>query len=382
MGNGEALMMQPMKVLQFICPTGLYGAEMWILALAQHLDPHSVQCRLAVTREPSGQNLELVSRFKTLGLETHQIPMCSRFDLSVVPKLTRLVKRHRIHILHTHGYKSDILGLVVAKMAGIRTIATPHGFENARDPKLQAYISLGCRALKHFDRVAPLSKELRDDMFRLGIGTEKVRLIRNGVDLAEVETERRSSKEPLFPLGEQKIVYVGQMAQRKNVGDLLKAFDLLYREHKSCRLVLIGEGPLRASLESQASAMECAPGVTFLGYRRDRLQLLKEMDVFTMSSSLEGIPRCMMEAMAMEIPVAAYNIPGVDQLVFHEKTGLLAEFGQVGALKNCWERLLCDKNLAVDLARNAREHIHTHFSASRMADEYTRLYDELIHLKK
>jgi glycosyltransferase involved in cell wall biosynthesis len=102
------------------------------------------------------------------------------------------------------------------------------------------------------------------------------------------------------------------------------------------------------------------------------------MDLFAMSSSLEGIPRCMMEAMAMGIPVAAYNIPGVDRLVEHGKTGLLASFGDTTELKQCWERLLFDEPFRESITHGAREHIHASFSAQRMAREYTSLYREMV----
>lgn len=87
---------------------------------------------------------------------------------------------------------------------------------------------------------------------------------------------------------------------------------MLYKEHKDVRLIIIGDGSKRIELENYAKSLDLSSKIEFLGYRDDRLRLLKEIDLFCMTSSLEGIPRCMMEAMAMEIPVAAYNIPGVD----------------------------------------------------------------------
>jgi glycosyltransferase involved in cell wall biosynthesis len=84
-----------------------------------------------------------------------------------------------------------------------------------------------------------------------------------------------------------------------------------------------------------------------------------------------------MEAMALEVPVAAYRIPGVDKLILHDKTGLMADFGQVEDLKNCWERLLFNETLAREMARNGKEHILKNFSAQRMANEYKELYQEI-----
>jgi len=371
--------MKPINVLQFICPSGFYGAEMWILALAKHLDPQRFRCQLAVTRESNGQNLELYNRFISLGLNAHQIPMKGRFDPRVIRKLCQLIKQKQIEIIHTHGYKSDILGIIAARLTGIKAIGTPHGFENAPNRKLQLFIKLGCRALKHFDRVTPLSEELKSDMQRIGISANCLRLIMNGVDLEEVEGERNNQSSPIYSNnGEKKIGYLGQIAYRKNVGDLVNAFERLYKGHKNIRLILIGDGPQRKELEERSKNLSSAAKIEFVGFRNDRLRYLKEMDLFSMTSSLEGIPRCMMEAMAMGVPVAAYNIPGVDRLIIQERTGLMAPFGQVEALKECWERLLFDKEFSARIAENGRNHILEKFSAKRMAEEYMKLYEELV----
>ena len=84
-------MTRPIKVLQFICPTGFYGAERWVLALAKHLDPQKVDCELAVTMEPGQKKLELVSEYNKLGLASHIVPMQNKFDLSAVSKLAALI---------------------------------------------------------------------------------------------------------------------------------------------------------------------------------------------------------------------------------------------------------------------------------------------------
>jgi glycosyltransferase involved in cell wall biosynthesis len=372
--------MKKINVLQFICPAGFYGAEMWVLALAKSIDPQRINCHLAITLESEKQNIELYKRFQSLGLESHQIKIRGRFDPLAIPKLSRLIKQKKIDIIHTHGYKSDILGLIAARIVGIKSVATPHGFENAPDLKLQAFIRLGCLALKHFDCVAPLSEELRSDMKNIKVRTEKIHLIMNGVDLEEIESERnRLSSSPLYPeRNEKRIGYLGQIAYRKNVDDLLKTFDLLYQDHKNIRLILIGDGAKRSELEEKAKSMPSSSQIEFLGYRDDRLRFLKEMDLFSMTSSLEGIPRCMMEAMAMEVPVASYNIPGVDKLIIHKKTGLLAEFGHVEDLKKCWEQLLFDGKFSAQMARNGRKHVIENFSAKRMAEEYTKLYQDMV----
>ena len=80
----------------------------------------------------------------------------------------------------------------------------------------------------------------------------------------------------------------------------------------------------------------------------------------------------------MGIPVAAYNIAGIDQLIEHNKTGLLADLGDKETLAQYWESLLFDQALADELTDNAREYVNQHYSAHRMANEYAELFDRIV----
>jgi len=182
--------MRKTNVLQFICPVGFYGAERWVLALANNLDGKKVRCDLAVTKESPIQNLEIVRHFPSGEGKAFEIPLKSRFDLSAVSKLCRLICDRDIDIIHTHGYKSDILGLLAAKKTGIKAISTPHGFGEAKNFKLKVYIRLGCFSLKFFDKVIPVSRQLLDETASFGVDPSKLVYVQNGVDLKEVDEIR------------------------------------------------------------------------------------------------------------------------------------------------------------------------------------------------
>jgi glycosyltransferase involved in cell wall biosynthesis len=364
------------NVLQFICSTGFYGAERWILALAKHLNKDNVRCDLAVTLEDNSQDLELVKQYKKTCGETFEIPMTSRFDLKAINKLVQLIKERNIDIIHTHGYKSDILGVIAAKKAGIQVIVTPHGFENADDFKLRTFIWLGCKSMKFADKVVPLSRQLCEDSRRHGVKEQNLVYIQNGVDLSEVEEQRLLPYSP--PENEKRIGFVGQMISRKNIFDILDIFNTLCDKHNNLKLILLGDGDQRKELEAYANELPHKNKIDFLGFRDDRLELLQSFDLFVMTSSLEGIPRCLMEATAMGIPVAAYNIAGIDQLVTHDQSGLLAKLGDKETLTQYWEKLLFDEEYATKLTNNARDYVNQHYSAQRMANEYTELFQSMV----
>jgi glycosyltransferase involved in cell wall biosynthesis len=377
--------MSNLNILQFITPAGFYGAERWVLALANNLERQSMNCDLVVTRESDTQDLTVAEVYPTDIGQVHYLDMAGRFDLRAVKKLCEIIRDRNIHVIHTHGYKSDILGLMAAKRTGIVCVSTPHGFSGKVGFKLATFIRIGTFMLRYFDAVVPLSEELMSDMKRLGVPEYKTHFIRNGVDLKEID--QALSELEAGPSGKDQsatttIGFIGQMIPRKGLSDLLDAFDRLYQKHPDYRLQLLGDGSQRKKLEETAAVLKSASAIEFLGFRSDRLALLSQFDLFVMTSSLEGIPRCMMEAMAVGIPVVAFDIPGVDQLIEHEITGLLAPLGDTENLARCCERVLEEPALGESLVQAARKRIDEQYSAARMAREYETLFNQLAGMDK
>ena len=372
-------MNRPLNVLQFTCPNGFYGAERWIIALAKNLDPDSINCSLVITREPGSGNEEVARHFRNLGKTVHEIPMVGRFDVRVIPQLCRLIKKENIDIIHTHGYKSDILGLIAARLSGIKAVSTPHGFVNVENWKLRLYYSLGNRFFKWFDIVAPLSQQLCKDVEELGVKPSKIQYIQNGVDVDEIEESKGEQRSDIQkPSGVKRIGFIGQITKRKNVGEILKIYEKICLRHDNLELIFLGDGELLEEYRKTAETMANSNTIQFLGFQTDRLSWLGTFDLFVMTSSLEGIPRCMMEAMTMGVPVAAYKIPGIDQLIQHNKTGLLAEYGNSKVLEEYWEKLLFNEDFSSQITASARRFILENFSAHRMAQEYTKLFFDMV----
>lgn len=367
---------QKIKVLHFICSTGFYGAEKWILALVNNQDNDQVHSELVVTKEAENQDLELTRAYGAMGYAVHEIPMSFKFDVRAVNELADLLRKRQIDIIHTHGYKSDILGVLAARKAGVKSIATPHGFEKLDDWKLNLFIGLGCRSFRYFDYVAPLSRELCDDVRSYNVEEGKIVYIRNGVDLKNINfrlPSKNTTRKERPTIG-----FIGQMISRKNVTDILDVFDSIAASHSTVRLVLLGDGDARHGYEEYAARCEHADRIEFLGFVNQPLDYLNTFDLFVMTSTLEGIPRCLMESMAAGVPVAAYDIPGVDQLIESGCNGLLAPLGDKVKLKECWSQLLWDDALADQMAAAAAKVVNDKFSASRMADEYLELYRRVL----
>lgn len=365
------------RVLQLGSPTGLYGAERWILALIKHLSPEAVESIVGVIKDDPTLEAPLCREARKLGFRTHVIEAHGKVNFSAIRRLREFIRNNDIHILHTHGYKTDLAGLLAIRGMSCKIVSTPHGWSEQADFKLQCYELLDRLGLLLMDAVVPLSKKLFIELKCIPGFDGTLKFIQNGVDLSEIDFHTHIPKELLewkqqgaFILG-----YVGQLIPRKGLNTLIRAVSKL--QSLDCRLAIIGDGESKPRLQRLVQDLRCNDRIVFFGFREDRLSFLRGFDAFVLPSHLEGIPRCLMEAMAAGVPVISSNIPGSRDLVTHGHTGLLFPVDDHEALMDAITSLATTQVLSQDLTKHAHELIASQFSATRMAMDYQKLFFRL-----
>lgn len=366
-------MKQKIKIVHLIASGGLYGAEKWIVALMRAMDSAAFDSVLVNLSDEPEKSSRVVEFARGKGLEALDFYTGGTFNPSSIYRLSRWLKSENVDVVHGHGYKSDLIGLVAARMAGTKMISTPHGWSKEADRKLQFYESLDRFLFRFMDHVCPLSEDLLDSVCSC-TRPEKRKLILNGVDIAEVNSTQGSKESQV---GYPRIGYVGQLIERKDLPTLLAAVHQVCLT-KAVKLVVVGDGPDRSKLISLAKSLGCGDSVDFLGYRTDALAITKSCDIFVLPSLLEGIPRCIMEAMAASVPVIVSDIPGCRDLVEHEKTGLLFQPANSTDLADKIEYILDHPDRAAEMAAAGREKINAEYSNMRMAREYAEVYYQLV----
>jgi glycosyltransferase involved in cell wall biosynthesis len=367
-------MTTPIRVLHLGSPNGLYGAERWILALVRHLDLSRVESHVGVIRDEPEYDPPLLHLAAADGLKTVAIDAPGRFNWAAVTALRQYIRANSIQVLHTHFYKTDIIGLLAGQGTSCKLLTTPHGWSTHAGLALRLYEALDRKIFRFFDAVAPLSPALATEL--APYAGSKLHYIQNGVDIDEIDDTTSIAPEVAAwkQRNEYVIGYVGQLITRKGIDTLIKAFAQMTMTNS--RLVLIGEGPQRGEMEILARTLGVTSRVEFLGYRTDRISLLRGFDVFALPSLLEGIPRCLMEAMAAGVPIVATDIPGCRELIEPDLSGILVPPGNDTELASAMKRL-SDPALRAMYASAARARVMEHFSAAAMARAYTRLYTDL-----
>ena len=311
------------KVLQLGSSIDLYGAERWILALIRSIESSEIESLVGSIGDGTVEETALCLEAKKLGFSTHTFNSKSSFDFGVVSSLRNFILKNNISILHTHGYKTDLIGLLATTGLECKLISTPHGWTSNPDIKLRIYEIIDRLIFPFFDVVVPLSDGLFRSLQYIPGLKKKLQLIQNGVDTEEIEAEKNISPklsawkaEGAFVVG-----YIGRLTPGKGLDVLFDAVANYAEPH--WRAAIVGEGEQEAELKSLVERLNLRSAVSFFGFRSDRLSFLKGFDVFVLPSRSEGIPRCLMEAMVAGVPIVASDIPGCRYLVKDGKTGLL-----------------------------------------------------------
>jgi glycosyltransferase involved in cell wall biosynthesis len=229
------------------------------------------------------------------------------------------------------------------------------------------------------DAVVPLSPELYAGLEKKFFVKKKLTFIQNGVDIAEIQACKNVypqliqwKKQGFFIFG-----YIGQLIHRKGLDVLFNALSKLDK-NLSWKLALVGDGPLRPFLEALAKELEIFENIMFFGFQDHRLEFLNGFDVFVLPSRLEGIPRCLMEALAAEKSVICSDIPGSAELIKDEKTGYIFKSEDADHLLQKIVAVTTHYPEAKKMASTGKKLVCNKYWAGRMALAYERLYTKVL----
>lgn len=348
-----------LKIGHFICGGKLYGAERWMLAFMNHLKNVD-----SVFIYPTLSDPVMVNEVQKLGIKICRVnEKRKKAFLDFIKKIFNIIKKEEIDILHTHGYKADILGFFAARMAGIKIMSTPHGFSHNAGLKMIINDTSNKIILNFFDLIVPVSSDLGNSI----LYKKKIKQLHNFVDLTTIPQPQE---------GNPKLVtYIGQLIKRKRVQDLILA--LKHVKTPGVRVQVIGDGAAKNELMALAASLGFEDRIAFLGFRSDRLELLNSSGIFALVSTLEGIPRCMMEAMALKRTVIGTDIPGITDLISPHETGLLVPIGAPEKIAGAIDFLIDEEEKRKLMAENAGRLIQEHFSAQKVAEKFEKIYESL-----
>jgi glycosyltransferase involved in cell wall biosynthesis len=288
--------------------------------------------------------------------------------------LRRLVAEHRFDIIHAN----EAHALTAAWFAQAHHHAPLVAARRVVFP-----LSRGRLALARYRAAAcilAVSRAVREQLLAAGLDPARVEIVADGVEMhprASADERRQARRRWGIAEDERVVAYVAAFSAEKGHALLLDVFAQLSCALPRCRLLLTGDGPLRAELEHKTRALNLTPAVIFTGFVEDLPSIYAACDVFLFPSVNEGLGTSLLGAMACALPVAAFAVGGIADVVEDGRNGLLVRKITAPALAAAAARLFDDAILARRLGDAARDTIAARFTADRMVQETVDVFARL-----
>ena len=367
--------MDKVNILYLITEFDVGGAENVLYDIATRIDRQKYNPSAACL---TGYGA-IGGKLSESGIEVEYLDMRCKADLRIIPRLVKLLRKRKTHILHSHLFHANILGRIAGKIAGVPIIiSTVHITELRRRHHLwldrftsglvNTEICI-CEAVKEFT--------IREAK----IPSEKLVSIPNGINLEKFDRQwDREGKRAELGIGSQTKVIgtVSRLSKQKGLEFLLRAVPGILRNVPDSVFIIVGDGELKPELRQLAEKLGIEKKIIFAGFRKDVLEVMNIFDVFVLSSLWEGMPLALLEAMALSKPIVATAVGGCRELVIDGENGFLVKPSEVSELSEAITTILRDSELASRMERNSRKKAEQ-YTVEKMVEKTEKLYDGLLH---
>jgi glycosyltransferase involved in cell wall biosynthesis len=313
---------------------------------------------------------------RAAGIPYAAVSMRHGLDLAGVVALARLVREHRIQVVHCHKGKARTLALLAGLLTPIPVLVLNRGVSFPLDRwNRLGYVTSRVTA------VVAVCASIKRGLVARGVPADKIEVIYSGTDLARFHPQvdgGRVRRELGLQVGEALVTQIGIRSWRGNE-DVLDAMVRVHREARHARLLLVGAPPARIlSLGEKARARGLGRAVTVLGHREDVPEILAASDLVVDASYAGlGLTGSIREALAVETPVVATDLEGMPELIVDGETGLLVPPRNPEALAQAILRMLENPTRAKAMGRAGRKRVEAHFSMIQKIQRTEALYERL-----
>jgi glycosyltransferase involved in cell wall biosynthesis len=371
-------MSAPIQIALVITELEVGGAERCLVNLAAGLDrDRFAPVVYSLAPRPRDQQQTLVRRLTGAGIPMQFVGVRKAWQFpTAVRRLRRMLAEQRPDIVQTFLFHANVVGALAARVASEPRIV--HGMRVA-DPsrwRLLAERYVGARV----DRSVCVSHCVAEFYMKRGrVPSEKIAVIPNGIDAASYADVGGVDLTALgLAPNRQAIAYVGRLHSQKGLDWLLRLMPQVFSQIPDVDLLLIGQGPERARLESIVASQGIDDRVHFAGWRSDVREILRASRLLVLPSRWEGMPNVVLEAMATGLPVVSTRVEGVMELLGEAAQEQTVAAGDDGGFAQKLLDLLSNPGRAGQIGRRNRDRAAQHFSLDKMVAAYQRLYESLV----
>jgi len=325
---------------------------------------------------------EWAADLRAEGIEVIALRRQSGFRPGVGRRIAALAEERHVDLLHCHQYSPFVYGWIASQLKRrLKLVYTEHGRLSDAPPSWKR--RLVNPVLSHFNgEIVAVSHELRDYMLTSRFAAGRVGVIHNGIEPGPAPSRAdRLRARRLLGVDDATFVVmaVARLDPVKDLPTLVDAFAIVRRQLPHARLVIVGDGPERARLETCVDAANLGGSVDIIGYHAGVRQLLPAADLYVSSSISEGISITILEAMAAKVPVVATAVGGTPEVLpTADDGGILVPSRDPGRLAAAILSLERDPAMRAAIAAAGRRRLEADFTLNRMVGDYVRTYRRLL----
>jgi glycosyltransferase involved in cell wall biosynthesis len=373
---------RPINVLELRSVRGTGGGpEKTILQSAARTDPSRFRVVVCYVRDRRDEVFAIDAKAAALGVQYVDVWERHSFDPAVWPALRRLIREHRIDIVHSHDYKTNLLAYLLGKAAGIVPLSTVHGWTGHSPRERYLYYPADQRLLTRFPRLIVVSSQIKSVLVAKGADPRRVSVVLNGIDqhlhVRDTPLQAEVRRELNLESGAQVIGSVGRIEPQKRFDLLIDAVAALVPKYSCLRLVIAGAGSQSESIGAYAAARLPSGVCRLLGNRDDAIRLHHAFDCYVQSSVYEGTSNSVLEAMAMETPITATDVGGTNEMITNQVHGLIVPPNDAHALALAIDRTLSDRVGTAARVSAARRRVEGELSFDHRMQCVESIYEDL-----
>jgi glycosyltransferase involved in cell wall biosynthesis len=360
-----------MVILHVVAPGTFGGLERVVQMLGRGLRALGHDVHVLALALDQGAAQPFLAPLSEAGVATRTLALSGRAYLPERAAIAQVVRELSPDVVHTHGYRPDVLDAAVARRLGVPVVTTVHGFTGG-GWKNRCYEWLQRRAFRRFDAVVAVSRPLVARLERAGVPRSRIHVVPNAWQPITPPLDRETARRALgvapdaFALG-----WAGRLSHEKGADILLDA--LVHLTDLPISVAVIGSGPEQRSLAVRAQRLGVGGLLRWHGTVPDAGRHFAAFDVFVLSSRTEGTPIVLFEAMAAGSPIVATRVGGVPDVVSAAEATLVASDDPV-ALAAAIRAVYGDAAVARARARCARERLLKDFTLPPWLGRYESIY--------
>lgn len=365
-------MSENLNILHIDTQNAWRGGEAQVFALCKGL--HQKGYHISVITQP---NAALAKRLRESGMEPIEIPMRGELDLFAAYRIREICRIREINIIHAHDARAHALSWIATMAQKPMPILVTRRVDF---PVGRNFLS----ALKYkSNRIffIAISQGVKKVLIDGRVQEDRIEIVFSGVDPTRFQgAGDGSSFKKEYGIGEDQIVIgnVAALTDHKGQIYLIDAAPRILERFPNARFFIIGKGELKPSLQNRIDRLGLNEKITLTGFIQNVGDALKAMDLFVLSSHLEGLCTSLLDAMLMKAPIVATRAGGIPDVVEHEVQGLLAEPKNPDSLADAVIRLLEDKEAQKRFVEAGYEKVMKFFTTKQMIEGTIGVYEKIL----